>query len=102
MTTRALESIYQEIATLLNEAIPQAWRRAWIEIALEGESSLSLTGWYEPAATATPQAFALPPQVVRDLAELRRRIHGADGERWRRGTFHLDAAGHFSRDLEYD
>ncbi len=101
MTTRAIEAIYQEIATLVNDAIPEPWTRAWIDVVQEGETSLDLAGWYETTTTEMLRSFPIPLRVTRDLAELRRRIHGPKGELWQKGTFHLNAEGKFRLDLEY-
>jgi|CXWK01.1.fsa_nt_gi hypothetical protein len=101
MTTRPIEAVYREIAELMSAAISEPWAHAWIVVSLEGETSLRLTGWYERTDAEAPRNFAVPLKATRDLAELRRRIHGPDGQTWTKGTFHLNSDGKFRLDLEY-
>ena len=101
MTTRAIETVYQEIAELMNAAIPEPWACAWVVVSQEGKTSLGLTGWYEPTNAEAPRNFAVPPKVTRDLAELRRRLHGPEGETWKKSTLQLNSEGKFRLDLEY-
>lgn len=100
MSTRPIEMVYQELGTLINEAIPEPWRRAWIIVELEGATSLDMTGRYEAETSPEPRTFAIPHKAVRNLAELRRRL-GASDKPWKRATFHLLPDGKFKLDLEY-
>lgn len=98
---KTIEELYEAIAKQMNDAIPKEWGRAWVKVELVGESSLDMIGRYEPADSAESASFVVPPPLVRDLAELRRRMKRPGEKAWRQAIFHLKADGEFNLDLEY-
>ena len=99
--TKTIEELYQEIATLINDAIAPGWTRAWLTAELAGQSALDMVGRYETADSDAPHTFAPPPRLVRCLAELRQRMKRPEAASWRKAVFHLSPDGQFHLDLEY-
>jgi hypothetical protein len=98
---KTIEELYEEIAKMMNEAIPEEWARAWATVELAGESALDMIGRYETTDSSAPRTFLIPPPMVRDLAELRRRMKRPGEAAWRKAVFNLTPDGQFHLDLEY-
>ena len=98
---KSIEELYQEIAKLMNAAIPEDWVRAWIKVEPAGESALDMVGCYKKADSNESHSFRISPQIARDLSELRQRMKQPDTDPWRRAVFNLLPDGQFHLELDY-
>ena len=96
-----IEPLYQQIAEAIQEAIPEEWSSAKMEVIFYPQSSIYL-GEYTRKADGVARDFATTTNAERAFRKIRRRFREAGKPLWCQATFELKPEGKFNMKWEYD
>ena len=96
-----IESLYQQIAEAIQEAIPEEWTSAKMEAIFYSDSS-DYFGEYTNQADGKQRSFATAMVARRAFRELRKKFKASGKPLWGRACFELEPSGKFNLRFGYE
>jgi hypothetical protein len=89
-----IEPFYRQIAESIQEAIPEPWESASLEVIFHPQSS-TYDGEYFTTDNARPKSFGVELKLIRSFLGLRELFKNAGKPLWCRARFDLQSDGKF-------
>lgn len=96
-----IEPLYQVIAESIQQAIPEEWSTAVMEVIFHPQHSIYI-GEYTRKADGIPRDFGTSQNANRAFREIRRKFKEAGKPLWGRAWFELHPDGKFNMKWGYD
>ena len=98
--TEDLETLYNEIANDINDAIEDQWKKAWLEVEMEDDNG-ELTGKYIDN-DSNEKYFECEYETYKRFRQLWENYKSLEKGPWDRAIFTLTPNGEFTIDFEYN
>lgn len=95
------EDVYQQIADLIHQSIPEDWEEAWAYAEMEEASGLTY-GRYRKQGAKETCSFQTGHQFYHLFDTLRTNLKKPGFDQWTKAKFSLQRNGKFHVDFEYE